>query len=170
MGQPVTTPAGCLKACRGAFAAVGIYSGAINILMLTGSLFMLQVYDRVLPSHSVPTLVGLLIIVVVLYAAQGLLDMIRARIMVRIGRSLDDGLGESVFQTVVRLPLQARGGASGLQPLRDLDPMRAFLSRSGPPALFDLPWMPLYLALCFAFHVWIGVTALAGALILVALA
>jgi PrtD family type I secretion system ABC transporter len=169
-GRAVTTPATCLKACRGAFAAVAIYSGAINILMLTGSLFMLQVYDRVLPSHSVPTLIGLLIIVVVLYAAQGVLDMIRARIMVRIGRSLDEGLSGSVFQIVARLPLQGRGGTGGLQPLRDLDQLRAFLSSTGPTALFDLPWMPLYLALCFAFHVWIGVTASAGALILVALA
>jgi ATP-binding cassette subfamily C protein len=170
MGAAVTTPADCLKACRGALTAVAVYSGAINVLMLTGSLFMLQVYDRVLPSHSVPTLVALLIIVVVLYAAQGLLDMIRARIMVRIGRSLDDGLSGSVFQAVVRLPLQARGGPSGLQPLRDLDQLRAFLSSTGPTALFDLPWMPLYLALCFAFHVWIGVTASVGAVILVILA
>jgi ATP-binding cassette subfamily C protein len=166
----VKVPADCLKACRGALTAVAVYSGAINVLMLTGSLFMLQVYDRVLPSHSVPTLVALLIIVVVLYAAQGLLDMIRARIMVRIGRSLDDGLSGSVFQAVVRLPLQAGGKPTGLQPLRDLDQLRAFLSSSGPTALFDLPWMPLYLALCFAFHVWIGVTASAGALILVVLA
>jgi ATP-binding cassette subfamily C protein len=165
-----TPVADCLKACRGALAAVAVYSGAINILMLTGSLFMLQVYDRVLPSHSVPTLVGLLVIVVVLYAGQGLLDMIRARIMVRIGRSLDDGLSGNVFQAVVRLPLQARGGPGGLQPLRDLDQLRSFMSSTGPTALFDLPWMPLYLALCFAFHVWIGVTASAGALILVIVA
>jgi ATP-binding cassette subfamily C protein len=166
----VKVPADCLKACRGALTAVAVYSGAINVLMLTGSLFMLQVYDRVLPSHSVPTLVALLVIVVVLYAAQGLLDMIRARIMVRIGRSLDDGLSGSAFQAVVRLPLQAGGKPTGLQPLRDLDQLRAFLSSTGPTALFDLPWMPLYLALCFAFHIWIGVTATAGAVILVALA
>jgi PrtD family type I secretion system ABC transporter len=165
-----TPVADCLKACRGALAAVAVYSGAINVLMLTGSLFMLQVYDRVLPSHSVPTLIGLLVIVVVLYAAQGLLDMIRARIMVRIGRSLDDGLCGNVFQAVVRLQLQTRGGAGGLQPMRDLDQLRSFLSSTGPTALFDLPWMPLYLALCFAFHVWIGMTATAGALILVVVA
>src|SRR5215813_1077495 len=97
-------------ACRHALIAIAVASGFINILMLTGSLFMLQVYDRVLPSHSIPTLVGLLIIVVVLYAAQGVLDMIRARIMVRIGRSLDEGLSGSVFQIVARLPLQGRGG------------------------------------------------------------
>jgi ATP-binding cassette subfamily C protein len=70
MASSLTPVADCLKACRGAFAAVAVYSGAINILMLTGSLFMLRVYDRGLPSHSVPTLVGLLVIVVVLYAAR----------------------------------------------------------------------------------------------------
>src|ERR1700742_787238 len=116
MRRAVMTPADCLKACRGALTAVAVYSGAINVLMLTGSLFMLQVYDRVLPSHSVPTLVALLIIVVVLYAAQGLLDMIRARIMVRIGRSLDDGLSGSVFQAALRLPPQGGGATPHLDP------------------------------------------------------
>jgi ATP-binding cassette subfamily C protein len=159
-----------LKACRGALIAVGVFSGAINILMLTGSLFMLQVYDRVLPSRSVPTLIGLLIVVVGLYAAQGVLDMTRARIMVRIGRSLDEALSGDVYQTLVRLPLRARRSADGLQPLRDLDQLRGFLSGNGPTAMFDLPWMPLYLGLCFAFHIWIGVTASIGALILIALA
>ena len=73
-----------LKARGKELIAVAIYSGAINVLMLTGSLFMLQVYDRVLPSHSVPTLIGLFVIVVVLYTAQGLLDMIRSRITVKV--------------------------------------------------------------------------------------
>src|SRR5215470_17941916 len=131
--------------------------------MLTGSLFMLQVYDRVLPSRSVPTLIGLLVLVVGLYAAQGVLDMTRARIMVRIGRSLDEALSGDVYQTLVRLPLHARRSADGLQPLRDLDQLRGFLSSAGPTAMFDLPWMPLYLGLCFAFHFWIGATALIGA-------
>jgi ATP-binding cassette subfamily C protein len=159
-----------LRACSGALIAVAIYSGAINVLMLTGALFMLQVYDRVLPSHSVPTLVGLFSIVIVLYAAQGLLDMVRARIMVRIGRSLDEDVSSRIYQAVVQLPLQMRRGSNALQPLRDLDQLRSFLSGSGPTALFDLPWIPLYLALCFAFHVWIGLTATLGALLLIALA
>lgn len=159
-----------LRACSGALTAVAIYSGAINVLMLTGALFMLQVYDRVLPSHSVPTLVGLFVIVIILYAAQGLLDMIRARIMVRIGRSLDEDINGQVYQAVVQLPLRMRRSSNALQPLRDLDQLRSFLSSSGPAALFDLPWIPLYLALCFAFHLWIGLTATFGALLLIALA
>ena len=71
--------------------------------------------------------------------------------------------------TSAALPLKGHAAATGLQPIRDLDQVRGFLSGTGPAALFDLPWMPLYLGLCFVFHVWIGVTALAGAVVLVAL-
>jgi ATP-binding cassette subfamily C protein len=158
-----------LRACRGAFLGVGAMSCMINLLYLTGSFFMLEVYDRVLPSRSVPTLVGLCVLAGGLYVAQGVLDLIRGRILVRIGSSLDEALSGRVFETVVRLPLVAGGNNEGLQPLRDLDSIRSFLSGMGPSALFDLPWLPLYLAICFAFHVMLGVTALVGAIILVAL-
>src|SRR3977135_2533839 len=158
-----------LRACRNAFIGVGIMSCMINLLYLTGSIFMLEIYDRVLPSRSVPTLVALIILAGGLYIAQGILDLIRGRILVRIGTSLDEALSGRVFETVVRLPLVAGGRSEGLQPLRDLDNIRSFLSSLGPSAFFDLPWLPFYLAICFAFHVLIGATALAGALILVIL-
>jgi ATP-binding cassette subfamily C protein len=158
-----------LRACRNAFIGVGIMSCMINVLYLTGSIFMLEIYDRVLPSRSVPTLVALIILAGGLYVAQGILDLIRGRILVRIGTSLDEALSGRVFETVVRLPLVAGGRNEGLQPLRDLDNIRSFLSSMGPGAFFDLPWLPFYLAICFAFHVLIGVTALAGAIILVTL-
>ncbi|MGJ4970111.1 type I secretion system permease/ATPase [Bradyrhizobium sp. HKCCYLRH1073] len=158
-----------LRGCRSAFIGVGVMSCIINLLYLTGSIFMLEVYDRVLPSRSVPTLIGLIIIAAALYAAQGALDMIRSRILGRIGTALDESLNARVFDTVVRLPLSAGGRNEGLQPLRDLDNIRSFLGSQGPGAFFDLPWLPLYLAICFAFHVMLGVTALAGAIILVAL-
>jgi PrtD family type I secretion system ABC transporter len=158
-----------LRACRSAFIGVGIMSCMINLLYLTGSIFMLEIYDRVLPSRSVPTLVGLVVLAGGLYVAQGILDLIRGRILVRIGTSLDEALSGRVFETVVRLPLIAGGRSEGLQPLRDLDNIRAFLSGLGPSAFFDLPWLPFYLAICFVFHVLIGATALAGAIILVTL-
>jgi PrtD family type I secretion system ABC transporter len=158
-----------LRACRGAFLGVGIMSCMINLLYLTGSLFMLEVYDRVLPSRSVPTLVGLAILAGGLYLAQGVLDLIRIRILGRIGTALDESLNSRVFDTVVRLPLTAGARNEGLQPLRDLDNIRSFLSGMGPGAFFDLPWLPFYLAICFAFHVMIGLTALVGAIILVTL-
>ena len=136
--------------------------------MLTGALFMLEIYDRVLPSRSVPTLVALLILAAGLYAAQGVIDAIRSRILVRIGHSLDEAMSMRVYDAVVRLPLKIGSKGEGTQPIRDLDTVRGFLSGAGPSALFDLPWMPVYLAICFLFHTYIGLTALAGAIILVA--
>ncbi len=158
-----------LRACRSAFIGVGIMSCMINVLYLTGSLFMLEVYDRVLPSRSVPTLIGLAILAGGMYFFQGVLDLIRGRILGRVGTALDESLNRRVFETVVRLPLTVGGRNDGLQPLRDLDAVRSFLSGMGPGAFFDLPWLPFYLAICFAFHVMIGLTALVGAIILVSL-
>ena len=156
-----------LRACRSAFIGVGVMSCMINLLYLTGSIFMLEVYDRVLPSRSVPTLVGLVILAGGLYVAQGVLDLLRGRILGRIGTSLDEAINARVFETVVRLPLMVGSRNEGLQPLRDLDNVRSFLGSMGPGAFFDLPWLPLYLAICFAFHWLLGVTALVGAIILV---
>ncbi|MGA7805308.1 type I secretion system permease/ATPase [Bradyrhizobium sp.] len=158
-----------LGACRSAFIGVGVMSCIINLLYLTGSMFMLEVYDRVLPSRSVPTLIGLIVLAAGLYMAQGVLDVIRSRILGRVGTALDEALNARVFDTIVRLPLMIGGRNEGLQPLRDLDNVRSFLGGMGPSAFFDLPWLPFYLAICFAFHVLIGVTALAGAIILVSL-
>src|SRR3989440_1567155 len=158
-----------LRACRDAFIGVGVMSCVINLLYLTGSIFMLEVYDRVLPSRSVPTLVGLIVLAGGLYAAQGGLDLLRGRILGRIGTSLDEAINARVFDTVVRLPLVAGNRSEGLQPLRDLDNVRSFLGSMGPGAFFDLPWLPFYLGICFAFHWLLGLTALVGAIILVAL-
>jgi ATP-binding cassette, subfamily C, type I secretion system permease/ATPase len=168
--QPASSElAAALRACRQAFLAIGLFSGMSNILMLTGSLFMLEVYDRVLPSRSVPTLVALLILTAGLYAAQGFIDAIRSRILVRIGDSLDEAMSMRVYDAVVRLPLKIGSKGDGSQPIRDLDAVRGFLSGAGPSAFFDLPWLPIYLGICFLFHTYIGLTALAGAVILVIL-
>jgi ATP-binding cassette subfamily C protein len=156
-----------LRRCRGAFVGVGAFSAIINVLMLTGSLFMLEVYDRVLPSRSIPTLLGLLALTVLLFTFQGVLEVIRGRILVRIGQFIDRELSPRVFQALSQPGAPAT--VDGLQPARDVDSIRSFMAGAGPTALFDLPWMPLYLGICFAFHPLIGVTALTGALILVAL-
>jgi ATP-binding cassette subfamily C protein len=143
-------------------------SCVINILYLTGSFFMLEIYDRVLPSRSIPTLVGLIVLAGGLYMVQGILDLIRGRILIRIGSTLDEMLSRRVYDVVVRMPLFAgnrsedsTAARSGQCPLVSLG--------MGPGALFDLPWLPLYLAICFAFHPLIGVTALVGAALLIAL-
>ena len=155
-----------LASCRGTFIAIGLISGMSNILMLTGSFFMLEVYDRVLPSHSLQTLVGLVVLAGGLFTMLGLLDMIRARILVRVGANLDESLSGRVYDTIVRLPLKVGNRGDGLLPLRDLDSVRSFLSGLGPIALFDLPWLPIYLIICFMFHPYIGLAALLGAIIL----
>jgi len=168
--QPASSElAAALGACRRAFVATAVFSGMSNLLMLTGALFMLEVYDRILPSRSVPTLVALLFLVAGLYAAQGVIDAIRSRILVRVGHSLDESMSGRVYDAIVRLPLKIGGKGEGTQPIRDLDNVRSFLSGSGPVAFFDLPWMPIYLAICFLFHTLIGLTALFGAFVLVTL-
>src|SRR3954454_8578227 len=144
--------AAALAACRHAFVGVALFSGVINVLSLTGSFFMLEVYDRGLPSRSVPTLIGLSVLALALFVFLGALDLLRSRILGRIGAFLDETMSGRVFGAVMRLPLRSRGAGDGLQPVRDLDQIRTFLASGGPSALFDLPWMPLYLAICFLFH------------------
>ncbi|QND63259.1 type I secretion system permease/ATPase [Mesorhizobium loti] len=163
---PRTTLAAVLASFRRAFSGIALMSGVVNILALTGSFFMLQVYDRVIPGRSVPTLVGLAVFAGTLFVFQGVLELIRSRLLVRIGMALDARMSGQVYAALMRLPLRTKLAGDGLQSLRDLDQVRSFLSSVGPTALFDLPWMPLYLGICFLFHFWIGMTALAGAVIL----
>lgn len=137
--------------------------------MFTGPLFMLQVYDRVLASQSVPTLTVLLLLVVILYTFMGLLELIRSRIMVRVGRRIDQQLGAALFDRAVGLGLK-RARHSQARPLHDLDVVRNFLSGPGPHALFDIPWVPIYLAVNFFLHFWLGIFTTVGALILLTLA
>ncbi len=158
-----------LAACRSAFIGTALISGMSNILMLTGAMFMLEVYDRVVPSRSMATLVGLVALAAGLYAALGVLDAIRVRILSRIGGALDETLSGRVYDTLVHLPLRIGSRSEGNQPLRDLDAIRSYFSSLGLVALFDLPWLPIYLAICFAFHPLIGFTALGGAIVLIAL-
>ncbi|KQQ19555.1 type I secretion protein [Methylobacterium sp. Leaf122] len=158
-----------VSGCRGAFLGLLLFSALINLLYLTGSFYMLQVYDRVIPSRSVPTLVALSLLAAVLFAGQAALDFFRSRILTRMARSLDERLSPRVFALVAQLPLTPKGKSLGLQPLRDLDQVRNFLAGSGPLGFFDLPWMPFYLAICFLFHPLIGIAALVGALVLVIL-
>jgi PrtD family type I secretion system ABC transporter len=159
--------ASALGACRGAFLWIGVFSAFINILALSGSLFMMEVYDRVIPSGSLPTLAGLFTLVAILYFFQGLLDLMRTRLLTRIGASLDQSLGSRVFDAVLGLQLRAPRIGESSQPLRDLDIIRSFLSSSGPGAFFDLPWLPFYLGICFIFHPLLGLAVLCGAVFLV---
>ncbi|KQV13195.1 type I secretion protein [Rhizobium sp. Root1203] len=158
-----------LSSLKKALLGIGVTSAIVNILALTGSFFMLQVYDRVIPGRSLPTLIGLGVVAATLYAFQGILELIRSMLLVRVGLSVDERFGEAVYDSLILFPSRMQLPGDGLQSVRDLDTVRGFLSGPGPTALFDIPWMPFYLGLCFLFHVWIGVTALAGALMLVGL-
>ncbi|WP_183246042.1 type I secretion system permease/ATPase [Bradyrhizobium sp. cir1] len=166
---PVRDLASPLQACRGVLVGLGLITAMLNVLYLTGSFFMLEVYDRVVPSHSVPTLIGLAALVGALYVFQAFLDILRGRILVRIGEWLDRAFSARAYDIVARWPLRARASGDGLQPMRDLDQVRSYLSGLGPTALFDLPWIPFYLTICFLFHPLLGLTASVGSVLLVSL-
>lgn len=161
--------AAALDSLRGTTWQIGLLSGVINVLALTSSFFMLQVYDRVLPSGSLPTLVVLCLLAAGLFAIQGALELIRSRVLSHIGLALDQKLGRRVYEALMQVPLKMATPGDALQPVRDLDQVRTFLASPGPTALFDLPWMPIYLGICFVFHFWIGIAALCGAVLLIAL-
>jgi ATP-binding cassette, subfamily C, bacterial PrsD len=166
---PKPRPLSAFGTAKGPLIAVAVFSGVINVLALTGAIYMLQVYDRVLPSRSVPTLIGLSILMIALFCANGFLDLLRVRIMGRVGLRLDEALRDRVFGALQSLSLHGRGQGDGLQAVRDLDRLRAFFSGVGPTALFDLPWIPVYIALIFLLHPLLGWFAVAGAIFLVAI-
>lgn len=155
--------------CSGALLAVGLFSAVVNILGLTGSLYMLQVYDRVMPSQSIPTLVGITVVMVWLYAAYGMLDFVRLRLLVRIGNTLDRMLHRTAFEVSLLLPLRAGHEGSRVQPIRDLDQIRGFISGMGLTAFFDLPWIPFYIAVIYMMHPSLGILAIVGATVIVLL-
>jgi len=155
--------------CRGAFTSAGVFSFFINLLMLTGPLFMLQVYDRVLTSGSIPTLVALLFLVAVLFAFMGGLELIRSRLLVRIARRVDEELSDETLRAVFVHALRHSPNVNS-QPVRDLDNVRQFVGGPGPFTLFDAPWTPVYLGVIFLLHWWLGIFAVVGALVLFAVA
>ncbi|MCB1505310.1 MAG: type I secretion system permease/ATPase [Hyphomicrobiaceae bacterium] len=169
-GQGRNPIAQALREQRWLFVIAGLFSGFLNALALTGAFYMLQVYDRVLPSGSVPTLIGLSILMAGLYAAHGWLDFFRIRLMSRVGQRFDEAVSGPVFSLLHSGAAGVRNSDTSLQPLRDLDQIRTYLSGIGPTALFDLPWVPVFLAVIFMLHPVLGVFALVGAISLIVLA
>src|SRR5919201_6337356 len=148
---------------------VAVFSGVINLLMLSGSLYMLQVYDRVIPSRNLATLAGLSLIVLLAYLIQGYFDALRSRMLCRVATLFDAGLQESIHTALATLPLRGVKPMLMQQPLRDLDQVRAFMSSMGPTAFLDMPWIPIFLIGLFLFHPFIGLTALLGTLAIIAM-
>ena len=158
-----------LGASRNAVVSTGVFSLVINLLMLTGPLFMLQVYDRVLTSGSVPTLTALVVLVSILYGLYGFLEFIRARVMMRVGRSLDENLRARVFD-IVSLHALKGDPKVRLTPVADLLTLRQFLSGPGPFSFFDMPWAPIYLAVIFMLHPVLGLASTVAVVLLAVLA
>lgn len=154
---------------RRVFYAVGAFSAVINILLLVPSIYMLQVYDRVLTSMNISTLAMLTLIVLGLYLLMGALEWVRSMTLVRLSNRLDEQLSPLVFRAAFEEQLRA-GKAPPQQPLSDLNNLRQFVTGAGVFSFFDAPWAPIYIAVIFLLHWQMGVLALLGALVLVALA
>lgn len=158
-----------LHSFRSTFTSVAAFSLFINLLMLVPSIYMLQVYDRALGSGNPTTLLMLTLITVGLFALMSLLEWVRSMVLVRVGASLDLDMNTRVFNATFERNLR-RAGQNPAQSLHDLTSIRQTLTGAGVVALMDAPWMPVYLAVIFMFHPYLGVFALVGALVLVALA
>ncbi len=173
MSTPGSKPANeiraLLKTCKSAFWSIGLFSAIINMLMLAPALYMLQVYDRVLASSSQMTLLMLTLMVVAMYGFMGLLEWLRSFVVIRLGTRLDMQLNQRVYGAAFEANLKT-GRASAGQALKDLTSLRQFASGNAVFALFDAPWFPIYLLVIFLFHPWLGGLALAGAVLLMALA
>ncbi len=152
------------------FKGIGVFlfwiSGIINMLALTGSFYMLQIYDRALTSGSVPTLVALSVLAVGLYLFQGVFDVIRSQLLVRIGAKLDRLLSPVAHRVSVDMPRFGFSTSEALERGRDVDTLRSFMGSQGPMALFDLPWVPLYILFVYFLHPLLGTLTLGGAIVL----
>ncbi len=155
-----------LFSSRGRVAAIWLFSAAVNLLMLNGALYMLQVYDRVLNSRSMATLATVTVLLLFLFAVQAVIDILRQRLLVLASRELDARLRGPAHRATMRA---ARSGLGAGHALQDLGTLRGFLAGAGPSALLDLPWVPVFMALAFAIHPVIGVAVLGGAGLLVLL-
>lgn len=156
-------------AFKGVLGALLAMSFVVNVLALTGSMYMLQVYDRVLTSHNVSTLVALSVLAVILFGFQAGIEVIRAQVMRRVSDRVDRSLMPVAQDAGLKMPLRGMSRADAIQPMRDVDAIRAFLSGQGPIAIFDLPWIPIYLEFVVALHPIFGLVTLIGLAVLMVL-
>ncbi len=153
---------------RSVIYGIAFLSGVTNLLMLTAPLFMLQVYDRVIPSGSFPTLLTLFALVAALYLAQAIIDFCRGRVLARLGESLDETLVAKLFDVDIDRAIQTPEARNSC--LNELGILRRFLSGVGPSALLDAPWIPIYLVILASLHWILGVIGLFGAVVVIVLA
>ena len=156
-----------LNESRAAFIAIGIFSFFINLLVLTGSIYSLQIYDRVLTSRSEPTLVVLTGLLIAFYAIMGVLDHMRGRIAARIGARFQAKLEMRVFRIAIDRTMLSSQGINASTALRDLDSIQRTLASPAVFSIFDIPWTPVFVVIIFIFHPVLGVVGVVGGLILV---
>ena len=159
-----------LKLCKGAFISAAGFSMVINLLQLVPTIYMLQLYDRVVPTGNHSTLLMLTLIMLVLFLTMGALEWVRSQILVRVSSRLETLLNERLFQVAYKQSLYTGGQGASSQPLDDLTSLRQFMTGNGLFAFFDVPWMPVYIAVMFIFHPWYGWTAVATSIILIIIA
>lgn len=153
----------------GLLVAVFIFSIFVNLLMLAGPLYMLQVYDRVLSSRSVETLVALTVLVLLLYAMMGFLDWARGRVMARVGARLHALLDKRVFYSVLETAKQPHFGNKSISGVQDLANLQRVFSSNALFSFFDMPWTPIFIAAIFVFHPYMGILGLVGGATLIVL-
>ena len=166
---PKNEIAQALAEFRGAFRTVGVFSAIINLMLLVPSLYMLQVYDRVLASRNETTLLMLTLMVLGAFLFMSALEFVRSFVLIRVGAQLDMKLNKRIYTAAFEQNLKKAGGNAG-QALQDLTTIRQFLTGNGLFAFFDAPWFPVYLAVIFMFSPSLGVFALCGTVVLIVLA
>jgi ATP-binding cassette subfamily C exporter for protease/lipase len=169
MMQPRSELAEVLFSFRKAFYTAGIFSMFINVIGLVPSIYMLQVYDRVLQSRNATTLIMLTVIMIGFYIMLGMLELARSKLLIRVGAQMDTKLNDRVFTASFERNLRRAGGNAG-QAMADLTNVRQFLTGNGLFAFFDAPWAPVYLIVIFLFSPWLGLFAVIAAAILFGLA
>ncbi len=159
-----------LRLCKGAFIAAAGFSLVINLLQLVPTIYMLQLYDRVVPTGNLTTLTLLTLILMVLFVTMGILEWVRSQILVRVSTRLEVLLSERLLKVAYKMALYSSGQRASMQPLDDLTALRQFMTGSGLFAFFDAPWLPIYLAVMFMFHSWYGWAGVGTAILLVIVA
>ena len=167
--QPQNELAQVIVSFKSAFKTVGVFSAIINLMMLIPSLYMLQVYDRVLSSRNEMTLLMITTMIVVAFVIMGALEFVRSFVLIRIASQLDMKLNKRVYTAAFEQNLKRAGGNAG-QALQDLTSVRQFLSGNALFAFFDAPWFPIYLVIIFLIHPYLGIFALCGTFIHMSLA
>jgi ATP-binding cassette subfamily C protein EexD len=159
-----------LITCKQAFISAAAFSMVINMLMLVPSLYMLQIYDRVVPTRNKSTLLMLTLIMLALFLTMSILEWVRSQILVRVSAKLETLLNKRVFSIAYKQSLFSSSQNASTQAFEDLTGLRQFLTSNGLFAFFDAPWLPIYVAIMFVFHAWYGWFSLATAILLVVIA